>query len=223
MEQHIDNPIITERPSLDMTPVEYFRLAKAFADTNYRDMIDRISNTHFDQLLPETFFTEYIWCVYTSGFNAKVVSKMFPKLMNAYAPLNDWLIEPNQRHPDFDVISQKALAICKNKRKVGAILQTSDILHGEMDKWSEYRDAHLDTPEKLQELPFVGPITCYHLARNIGLLQYIKPDLHLVRMAKHWGYDHPVELCDELSKQYGLQPGIVDLILWLGASTFGTK
>jgi hypothetical protein len=41
---------------------------------------------------------------------------------------------------------------------------------------------YLDPLGVLQSLPYIGPVTCYHLAKNIGL-QVAKPDHHLTRLA----------------------------------------
>jgi hypothetical protein len=106
--------------------------------------------------------------------------------------------------------------------------------------WLEWRQENLSTPELLQKLPFIGPVTCYHLARNIGLLDVVKPDLHLERLAAHWGFDGSLEMCRQMQAHWcnhfetidgervRIQKerpplGIIDLCVWYLASTFGTK
>jgi len=89
-------------------------------------------------------------------------------------------------------------------------------------RWEAWRQDRLSSPELLRRLPYVGPVTCFHLARNLGMLECVKPDLHLVRMAEHWGYPGCVEMCEDLRPD-GMPLGIVDLILWYAASTFGTS
>lgn len=34
-------------------------------------------------------------------------------------------------------------------------------------------------------LPFIGPVTCYHLSRNLGVKSTVKPDLHLCRLVSN--------------------------------------
>jgi hypothetical protein len=202
----------------------YFKGALAFARANYQEAIDRISNTKFDEISPTSFFDEYVWAVYVSGFRASTISKIWDRLMGNYRWLCISSQRPNQPSDLFD-IKQKAMAIFANERKVDAVIKGAGIIWNGVKEmgWQAWKEQNLSTPEKLQTLPFIGKITCYHLARNIGLLQYVKPDVHLERMAKHWQYESPQKMCEHLGELHGLQPGIVDLVLWYAASTFGTR
>jgi hypothetical protein len=92
----------------------------------------------------------------------------------------------------------------------------------EKDGWEKFKKDNLSTPKMLQELPYIGPITCYHLARNIGLLDCVKPDLHLIRLAEHWGFPDCVSMCKTMGEGSGLPLGLVDLAVWYSCSTFGT-
>lgn len=65
----------------------------------------------------------------------------------------------------------------------------------------------------LDSLPMIGPITKYHLARNIGL-DYAKPDRHLIRLAEKFGYPDIQVMCTKLSAYSGWRIGTVDVILW---------
>jgi len=209
---------------LGLDYMDYFRGALAFVNEFYPEDLNRIMSTKFETLQPTDFFREYMWCVYTSGFNAKVVSRMFPILQDIYRPLDD-VFANFKVNIDSVAMAHHALAICNNKRKVKSIIDMAFKGGQEIKKssWSIYRDTKLSSPDKLKELPFIGPITCYHLARNIGLLYYVKPDLHLNRMAINWKFEGPVELCRSIQKEFNLPLGIIDLVLWYSASTFGTN
>ena len=228
MEQHKSELLIDQNniPTLDLGYEEYFKRAYKFALDNYKDTIDEIQNTEFKYLQSETFFSQYIWTVYTSGFNAKIVSNMWPKLVLVYNKLYHCsYLENDTIKSSKDTIRSQALEICNNKRKVDAIIQMSDIL-GEVlktGKWLEYKNNNLDTPDKLEKLPFIGKITKNHLARNIGILNVVKEDLHLVRMGNHWGFKTGLELCKKIQETYNLELGIIGLIYWYSASQFGTK
>lgn len=50
-----------------------------------------------------------------------------------------------------------------------------------------------------ESLPWIGPITKYHLAKNLGV-DCIKPDRHLVRIAKNNGFKDPFEMCEYISE-----------------------
>lgn len=75
-------------------------------------------------------------------------------------------------------------------------------------------------PDKLAfiaELPFIGPITKYHVAKNFGL-PYAKPDLHIQRLADLEG-SCPHEMCERLGKRLGLKASTVDIVLWRACAT----
>jgi hypothetical protein len=68
-------------------------------------------------------------------------------------------------------------------------------------------------PTMLQELPYLGPATSLHLAKNLGL-DVAKPDRHLVRMARALCCVNPETLCDRISAQIGDRVAVVDLVMW---------
>jgi hypothetical protein len=224
MEHKKANPIIGSPILLSEGTVnDYFRKALHFTRFNYQGEYDRIANTNFKTLSKAKFFEEYIWAVYVSGFRASVVSKKWSDLMRTYRPLFDF-DRPTTCKIEYDEVIKEAMLVFANGRKVAAVIKTHKMIDGlGMVDWAEFRDDRLDTPEHLQSLPFIGSITCFHLARNIGLLDFVKPDVHLVRMAKHWGYDSPQTMCERLGEEFKMKPGLVDLVLWYAASTFGTR
>lgn len=61
-------------------------------------------------------------------------------------------------------------------------------------------------------LPWVGPVTKFHLAKNLGA-DVAKPDVHLNRLAQPSG-ETAQELCDRLARDTGYRSATVDLILW---------
>ena len=88
------------------------------------------------------------------------------------------------------------------------------------------RDAYFDgyrqmeTDEKRMEyiegLPWIGPITKYHLAKNYGM-NVAKPDRHLVRIAAKYGLSVD-QLCERLRDLTGDKVSMVDMVLWRAAS-----
>lgn len=61
-------------------------------------------------------------------------------------------------------------------------------------------------------LPFIGPVTKHHLAKNFGL-DTIKPDVHLMRLAKAERVS-PMALCARLAYQTGYRQSTIDSVLW---------
>lgn len=61
-------------------------------------------------------------------------------------------------------------------------------------------------------LPFIGQITKYHLAKNLGV-DTIKPDVHLMRLAVR-ERGSAIALCERLAFLTGYKLSTIDSILW---------
>jgi hypothetical protein len=82
--------------------------------------------------------------------------------------------------------------------------------------FAEFRDTD-DKVEFCQSLPWIGPVTRYHLAKELGV-EAAKPDVHLARLATHDRMS--VErLCRRLARQTGYRLGTIDTILWRACAT----
>ncbi len=140
------------------------------------------------------FLCEYIWVVINSGMKNQVAAKIYPRVLAAVQAGQP--VKTVYRHPG------KAAAItymcaCISRR------------------FREYQQA-ADKLAYLETLPWIGRITKYHLARNLGL-DVCKPDRHLVRIAKHYGTTSQ-DLCARLSRLSGDRIGVVDVVLWRAAN-----
>lgn len=213
--------------SLNEPYLEYFSKALKFVNENYNEDYNRIANTKFSEVSPDFFLQEMTWCICVSGFNSKIVSKFFPKLMFVLNPMFIDIAKCRYDHWENNYCLNKSLLeIFNNKRKINAILSNSIelVLSGSKKLgWETYRDTYLNSPEKLENFAMVGPAISKHLARNIGLINFVKPDIHLKRMAKNWNFESPDILCREIQKHYDIPLGLIDLVLFFTASTFGTK
>ena len=207
------------RPNLNDGPGPYFKKALSFAREFYQEEMDFISSIRFEDVAPGAFFREYIWVVHATGFSAKAVGKFMPRLEEAYGYWLDLGLK------EFDDAFVPVKPVCNNPQKAKAIHSMARMMGRELGQnkiaWSDFRQERLSTPEKLAKLPYIGKVTCYHLGRNIGLLECVKPDLHLLRMAEHWGFQTCEEMCRAVRPE-GMPLGIVDLVFWYAASTFGT-
>ncbi len=61
-------------------------------------------------------------------------------------------------------------------------------------------------------LPWIGPVTKFHLAKNLGL-DFAKPDVHLARLAAA-ERTTVVALCERLAAQTGYRVTTIDSVLW---------
>jgi hypothetical protein len=82
------------------------------------------------------------------------------------------------------------------------------------------REAYLAAADKVAwcaELPWVGGITKYHVAKNFGA-DVAKPDVHLQRLADLNGCSVH-ELCAGLARETGYRVATVDTLLWRACAT----
>lgn len=228
MEPHKDLPAGTDlealRPDVDAGPRAYYEKARDFALSLYPEEVRRIASTKLEDVTPEKFFLEYVWVVHATGFSAKAVGKFMPRLMEAYGP---WRVLAGEFFGD---VMERVKLACNNPQKAKAVQQMAramreNVFSGdgwtEQETWERFR-GRIASLDQLAQLPYIGKVTRYHLARNIGLLESVKPDLHLIRLAEHWGFSSCEEMCRAMRGQDDVPLGIVDLYLWYAASTFGT-
>lgn len=205
------------KPDHTAGPQLYFNKAYQFVLEFYSEELQQFSEIRFEEINPDRYFLEYIWVVHATGFSAKQVGKMMARLIPAYG---HWSVLSKK---ESNEALEPVLRVCNNPQKAKAIWMNSKLLQDGIDVfgWDKYKSDYLSQPELLQKLPYIGKITCYHLARNIGLLEFVKPDLHLVRLAKYWNIADPITMCRNVRPE-GMPLGIVDLIFWYSASHFGT-
>jgi hypothetical protein len=203
---------------MPVTVLEFYDRALEFVRANYYDRLDYYRGLRFTDTTPDLFWNEYVWCVYAAGFSSKVLDKKWPALKAAYG---DWRDLTAKRR-------KLVLAVIRREDKFKACLQVANMMQGAArgyahnEWWLKFQIVMLGTPERLQMLPWIGPVSCYHLARNIGL-DCVKPDLHLVRLAEHYGFCSPLRMCEYISvNRKDERLGVVDLVLFYACSTWGT-
>ena len=170
-------------------PVAFFRDAfQRIKDAGYGWEVEAVEKRDIRTLTPEEFYRQYVFVVFSTGMKNQVADKMYLKFMQGGR--NPELI----RHP------QKKKAI--------------ERANLEYRNWFQDLMGSQDKVGVISSLPFIGPVTRFHLARNIGLLDYAKPDRHLNRLAARFGFADAQALCDFVGKTVGLPAGVVDVILW---------
>lgn len=220
MEPHKSLPpeYVDLAPRPNFTFSDYFDAAVRFTRTYYGAEYQKIAGVSFSALTIDKFFSEYIWVVHATGFSASAVGKFIPRLMDIY-------VNPRKTvSVSFSDLYENVRLVCNNPAKSKAIYKTAALLE-DMEKtgrWESYKNTVRSSPEVLAELPYIGKVTCHHLARNIGLLDHVKPDLHLVRLANHFGFSDANAMVKAMNMHAQLPLGLADLCLWYYASTFGT-
>lgn len=136
------------------------------------------------------FCIQFIWVVCNSGMKNQIAEKIYKKILQAICDKKDI----------SDVFGHKG--------KVSAIklmINQHELL---FDKYTKAKDKI----EFCKNLPFIGNITKYHLAKNLGA-DCAKPDRHLIRIAKKYDTD-VLSLCKKLANQTGDKLRTVDIIIW---------
>ena len=141
------------------------------------------------------FMLAYAFVVISSGMKNQVAEKIYERFVDTMDP-------KVVGHPG------KRLAIAQSLI--------------EYARWFRELKASDDKVAYLETLPWIGPITKYHLARNIGL-DVVKPDRHLTRIASRYGYANPDVMCHEIVSEVGERVGVVDVILWRYANLTGSR
>ena len=136
----------------------------------------------------EVFFTEYVWVVCSSGMKNSIARKIFNNFCN-----NEDLNFQAIKHP--------------HKKK--AIKQ----VFKRLDFYYEHFKKSKNKLMFLKNLPHIGDITKYHLARNLGI-NVAKPDRHLKRISNLFDFNNVQDFCNEISQSTDDSIATIDLIIW---------
>lgn len=175
-----------------MKPEEYLKLKQELIGKGYGGELEWCRQVEPCKNSME-FFLQYSWIVISSGMKNQVAQEIHRKIF-------DCMLRDGNPHKIHEVFGHKG--------KVRAI----KIFWGMKNERFHYYQEAQDKLAYLETLPWVGPITKYHLARNLGL-DVCKPDRHLVRIAQKY-QKIPAELCHDLSMATGDRIGVVDVVLW---------
>jgi len=134
--------------------------------------------------------SEAVYVICNSGMSNRVAVPIFEKCM--FALRNGQSAKTVFGHPGK---AQAIDQIWKKRRSLYRKLSESD-----------------DLIAFCQTLPWIGPITKFHLGKNLGA-DVAKPDVHLNRLAGREDMTAQ-ELCERLAKATGYRAATIDLILW---------
>ena len=171
-----------------MNILEFYYIAyDAIVKSGYSDEIDYIDTIKpLKKQDPHTFFLEYAWVVLGAGMKEQVARNIY-----------------NRYCENFDI------DFVRHPTKKKAI---EHMLDNYISTFGELLDAD-NKMDYLETLSWIGPITKYHLARNIGI-DTVKPDRHLVRLTKIFGFESPMSMCQCIQKNNETKLGTIDIVLW---------
>lgn len=146
----------------------------------------------------EQFALEAIYVICNSGMRFTVARIIYDKVV---AAIND---------------GRSASTVFKHKGKARAI---DRIWRRRKTLFTGFlvQDTDEERLDYLRDLPWIGGITCYHLAKNFGA-QVAKPDVHLQRLADREGVSAQT-LCERLARETGHKVSAIDTVLWRACAT----
>jgi len=186
----------------------YLKAKEAIIKEGFAEEVDWQNDIQFSQINESYFLKEAAWVVLSSGMKESVIRKKFPSVSTAfYYWRSSKRIVKNRKK-----CRMRALMVFRHEQKINAIINIAK-------KISTYGFDSLkicirnEGIKFIQTMPYMGPATSYHLAKNIGL-DVVKPDRHLLRIAAVTGYADPQHLCEDISISVGDRISVVDLVIW---------
>lgn len=193
---------------------------RALEIDTYWDAVYKASQQEF--VSEKTFTMEYLFSVYSAGFKASIVTLKFEELAKAHGIVdsNGVFVSALLSSQSWQTGYNQALVVIGNKMKAKAIQDARAIISG--IGWDQFHKDYLagKDPEKIGKLPFMGPALRCHVARNLGNVNIAKPDIHLNRLAQHYGIESAQKLCEIIS---GYPVAFNDLVLWLTSADNKTR
>jgi len=165
-------------------------------------------NACLENITESDLLRETAWVILCSGFRESVVRRIFDHISLCFC---DW----ESAHTILDSRPGCLIAaheVFRNKAKLEAIMSVAIYIdkHG----FNRVKRSIIINPiEELIKLPYIGPITVWHLAKNLGY-DVAKPDRHLVRLSSNLGFESVTDFCGAISRVSGEATKVVDLIVW---------
>ena len=206
---------------LDYAPDEakrFFRDAHKFCASHHQSGLNYIACNSMlrpADITPEKFFSEYVWCIMASGFNARVVYDKFQEIRRVLKGFDLSSVNPTY-------IPRSGMRVIANKAKWDAVASCVRLLKS--TQWDEFRSTYMTSVDAMEKLPRIGPVVKYHLARNLGF-DVVKPDLHLQRVADRFKAASPDGFCRSIQLSVDeaglLTLGQIDYCVWCFLSHAG--
>jgi hypothetical protein len=188
---------------------EAFLFAHAFvSDQGFSKEITWQDSLSLNLLAENTFLQEYAWVVLASGMREAVVRAKFPLISECFYSWSS--AEKISR--DAENCVRTAMRVFHHEPKMRAVVFTAGLIANE--GFACFKEKLESQPwETLRALPYIGPTTQFHLAKNIGL-DVAKPDRHLSRIADLFGYETVEGFCKAVAGDTGTKVAVVDLVFW---------
>ncbi len=186
----------------------YLLAKETVLEAGFAYEIDWQEDRSFDSVSEPDFLREAAWVILSAGMRECVVRRKFLALSQAFL---EW--ESASAITQHKNDCRRAALLCfSHKAKINAILNLVE--HVAALSYPEVRrNVVAGGLTYLETFAFIGPVTRYHFAKNLGL-DVVKPDRHLMRISAAAGYTSPEEMCRLISRFTGEKIAVVDVVLW---------
>lgn len=186
----------------------YLQIKRELLSLGYEREITWQANLSLAKISESDFIREAAWVILSGGMSERIVRMKFPGISDAFFTWQSAIVITE----NMESCRKMALSHFRHEGKIQAIIEVANfILATGMNSIKQFLE--FEGPEYLSRLPYIGPITCHHLAKNLGV-STVKPDRHLRRLAHNLGYPSPKLLCEYISQATGEALAVVDLVLW---------
>lgn len=197
--------LATDRRALAST---YLDAKQAVIEAGFAWESDWQATITFERLTEPWFLREAAWVILCSGMRESVIRDRFKPLSEAFLGWRSAREIITARR----ACRRRALATFNHRPKIDAIIEIADRV-AKTSFESVRANVAQGGIDYLRTLPFIGPVTSYHLAKNIGL-QVAKPDRHLTRIAEMFGFHSVQRMCSTISELIYDPIPVVDVVLW---------
>lgn len=177
-----------------ITLKRFRRIERALQQAGYGD-----DSLWSEQISPpadaEQFAEAAVYVICNSGMHYRVAQDIFQRCMASLRRKGS--VRKAFRHPG-------------KSKAIGSIWK------GREQLFAAYVDAD-DKLEFCQSLPWIGPVTSHHLAKDLGV-DIAKPDVHLARLARR-DKTTVSRMCAKLSRLTGYRQATIDTMLWRACAT----
>jgi hypothetical protein len=194
----------------------YFQALDLVTEAGFLKEVDWYRRCANDHVSEKRFLRESAWVILCSGFRESIVRDIFPYISLAFFDF----------HSAKQIVAEAAGCIelasiqFNNRRKLQSIVDIADRINATSFR-SFWAGIAKDPVAAMGELPFVGPVTSWHLAKNLGFV-VSKPDRHLIRLAELFGFKTSRELCLFVSRHVDESEAVVDTVLWRASALAGS-
>jgi len=186
----------------------YMTVKFSVIEAGYDSEVDWQENTKFENITESYFIKEGAWVILSSGMREIIIRQKFPGISAAFFGWESAEKIVRNKEKCFE----EAIQHFGHRKKINAIIQVAK--HVLENGFNNVCEAILnESIQYIIKLPYMGPATSYHFAKNIGL-PVSKPDRHLRRIAKTIGYSSPQLMCEDIAEVTGEKVSVIDLILW---------